>query len=321
MTRGLPLHFVLLSCCWALGCNSILGIEEAQVDPRLEISEDALDPAGLVVAEQEAPDAGAEGTDDVTPSTAPVASATDTEMRSVEEQEATDSPSPEQEDSGVGESDESDELDDAEESDQRDEDDAAERDAGASAEDEDESENTTLCQRYCEEIMDLCTDELAQYRDMAQCLTVCEYFPEGELTSEENENTVACRLRHASKARYAAGTEHEAYCRQAGPGGDGFCGSNCESFCTLMMGVCTEDSAEIYHFGSEDQCLETCNALPVSDVTYSTNDVEVADGNHVQCRLFHVTSAAMLDPEEHCEHSMGLTLCEAPDEAVGAEAL
>jgi hypothetical protein len=76
-----------------------------------------------------------------------------------------------------------------------------------------------------------------------------------------------------------------------------------------MMNVCTENSAQVYHYEEHTECLEACGELPASDVAYSTSDPLVSDGNHVQCRLFHVTSAAMLDTEEHCEHAVGVTLC------------
>ena len=118
----------------------------------------------------------------------------------------------------------------------------------------------------------------------------------------------------ASNARYAAGTEQAAYCRQAGPGGDGRCGSNCEGYCTLMMEVCSPNVTSIYRYKNMNECTDACEALPVSDVPYSSAGVLVADGNHVQCRLFHVTSAAMLDAEEHCEHAVGITLCEGASE-------
>lgn len=78
-----------------------------------------------------------------------------------------------------------------------------------------------------------------------------------------------------------------------------------------MTGVCSAEVSSVYHFDDEQQCMNTCQGLPTGNVNYSATSVEVADGNHVQCRLFHVTSAAMLDAEEHCEHAMGFTLCEA----------
>jgi hypothetical protein len=166
-----------------------------------------------------------------------------------------------------------------------------------------------LCPEYCDEIMAQCDGSDAQYLDRAQCEKVCGLFPQGTIGAA-NADTVACRLKYAQKTRYGSESEISVYCRQAGPGGDGACGGNCESFCTLMMSVCTETSAGPYHFANINQCEASCAALPASTVTYSTSNPLVADGDHVQCRLFHVTSAAMADADEHCSHSMGLTLCE-----------
>ena len=79
-----------------------------------------------------------------------------------------------------------------------------------------------------------------------------------------------------------------------------------------MGTVCTEESAGVYHFASDEDCRTTCEALPPAGVAYSSSNPQISDGNHALCRLFHVTSAAMADPEEHCEHALGITLCEAP---------
>jgi hypothetical protein len=190
---------------------------------------------------------------------------------------------------------------------------------GANSEDASAEASTTsseppgsLCEAYCDEIMEACVGQLLQYRDLAQCLAICETLPEGTL-GKVNENTLACRMKFAGDARYGSGKELEAYCRQAGPAGGGRCGSDCEGFCSIMMGVCTVESSRFYHFQSEEDCLTACRELPSLDSGYSATDPSIADGNHVQCRLFHVMSAAMLDPEEHCEHAMGVTLCEEAD--------
>ena len=187
---------------------------------------------------------------------------------------------------------------------------------GTGAEDASAEANTgsaeppaSLCEAYCDEIMEACDGELLQYRDVAQCLAICETLPEGTL-GQVNENTVSCRMKFAGDARYGSGTELEAYCRWAGPAGGGRCGSECEAFCSIMTGVCTVESSSFYHFESEGDCLSACQELPSLETGYSAADPSIADGNHVQCRLFHVMSAAMLDPEEHCEHAMGITLCE-----------
>jgi hypothetical protein len=158
-------------------------------------------------------------------------------------------------------------------------------------------------------MMAQCDGSDAQYLDRQQCEKICGLFPQGTIGAP-NADTVACRLKYAQKTRYGSEGEVSVYCRQAGPGSDGACAGNCEGFCTLMMSVCTEASAGPYHFATVDQCEASCAALPASTVTYSTSNPLVADGNHVQCRLFHVTSAAMADEDEHCGHSMGLTLCE-----------
>lgn len=168
----------------------------------------------------------------------------------------------------------------------------------------------TLCEDYCDDIMESCTGPQLQYRDLAQCMKICEMLPEGEI-GQVNENTVACRAKYVGDARYGSGTELEAYCRRGGPGGGGYCGSNCEGYCSLMMEVCTGSEVGAYRFDSNEACLEACEGLPSSDEGYAVSNPLIADGNHVECRLFHVASAAMLDPEEHCEHAMGVTLCEA----------
>ncbi len=283
----------------ASGCNLALGIEEARVDDRLSTmtrdtdSEAGATTEGLEVSSAGAADAtaaqddGGVGDDVTTPPT-------DAGSEASEDTSHQGHPAPPVPSASTGDS-----------------------QTGADATDEQDVEagasEPTLCDRYCDEITELCTGELEQYRDMRQCLTVCSLFPPGELTSEVNDNSVACRLRYAAKGRYASGTEHAAYCRQAGPGGDGRCGSNCEGYCTLMEGVCTTEATDLYRFENTPACMAACQALPTTSVAYSTSNVDLSDGNHVQCRLFHVTSAAMLDPDEHCEHAMGVTLCEPVD--------
>jgi hypothetical protein len=82
-----------------------------------------------------------------------------------------------------------------------------------------------------------------------------------------------------------------------------------------MMSVCTEDTSAGFYFSDYTQCSDECEAVPVSSLTYTADAVAsaaISDGNHVQCRIFHVASGAMFDTEEHCEHAKGVTLCEAP---------
>lgn len=270
------------------GCNLVLDIQEASVDPRLVPSEDA----------------GRDASDRLSPSK-PAATSDSAEPKS----EVSDPPPAREAGLGSGNNHDAGTETDTDHAT------SAQAAASGASEDTQGAEETTrpaLCERYCTEVMENCKGDLEQYRDTRQCLTICTLFPEGELLSDANDNTIACRLRYASNARYAGGVELAAYCRQAGPGGDDRCGSNCEGYCTLMEEVCTPGEAGIYRFDSREECMTTCQALPRTSTGYSTSNFELSDGNHVQCRIFHVTSAAMLDAEEHCEHAMGLTLCEEP---------
>lgn len=269
-----------------LGCNLVLDIQEASIDPRLVAPTDA----------------GAETSERLSPSN-PTGPTKDTSS-SHDEEERDGGSNPGATGVWDGGFEDTDESTSSPASPQAPPSGDTETSNGG------DSTEPTLCERYCGEVMENCKGDLEQYRDLRQCLTVCALYPEGELLSDANDNTIACRLRYASNARYAGGVELAAYCRQAGPGGDDRCGSNCEGYCTLMEGVCTPEEAGIYRFESRAACLDACQALPRSSVSYSTSNFELSDGNHVQCRLFHVTSAAMLDAEEHCEHAMGLTLCE-----------
>jgi hypothetical protein len=168
------------------------------------------------------------------------------------------------------------------------------------------------CDEYCDAMVGSCTGEAEQYRDRDQCLRICHLLPPGEENGPDN-NDVACRLKYARKIRYGFGQEVTNYCRQAGPSGDGRCGNVCQGFCSLMAKVCTPEESPYYHFESDGDCISTCNGLPVASVEYSSSDPLVSDGDHALCRLFHVTSAAMADAEEHCEHAMGVTLCQATE--------
>ncbi|HLV64440.1 MAG TPA: hypothetical protein VKY73_01450 [Polyangiaceae bacterium] len=167
----------------------------------------------------------------------------------------------------------------------------------------------TLCEEYCDRMDENCST-FPQYVNRAQCLRICSFLPEGSVTSPEG-NTVACRLKHASGAKYLRGSELEFACGAAGPGSEGRCGSICAGFCSIMQATCIPGETDPFSFPDMDACLETCARLP--DVPpYDLDSPVLADSDTVQCRLWHVTSAAMYEREEHCEHAMGIVLC-TPD--------
>ncbi len=293
-----PLSFLLVAASSAIlviGCNQVIGIEDAYVDPSLADDTTTTGTENSSVTGSSSTDgnssksAGSGGTDSSSDSTS---SGGGGEPNSSSSKSTSSESSDGSGGTGGGGSEES---------------------SGGGTGGESSSTDgapVSLCDEYCDGIMEACTGADLQYRDAAQCKKICELLPEGTLGAT-GDNTVACRMKYVGDSRYAQGTELSAYCRWAGPAGAGRCGSSCDGYCSIMMAVCTAEQAGLYHFESEEACQETCEELPELETGYSASDPLIADGNHVECRLFHVMSAAMLDPEEHCEHAMGITLCEA----------
>lgn len=158
----------------------------------------------------------------------------------------------------------------------------------------------TPCERYCTAVMANCTGSFAVYGSHATCLALCRFMPQGA-DGDRAGNSVQCRL-HAAQA---APSEVPHYCPIAGPGGNGVCGSNCESLCQLRSSVCADHSA-----GDEESCLTACAKLE-DRPTYSTDpSVGLYEGAHVQCRLYHLSAAASDDPAGHCPHVDGEPPCQ-----------
>jgi len=169
-----------------------------------------------------------------------------------------------------------------------------------------DSGSSDVCPKYCNEIMTRCTGNSMQYIDVPQCLKVCALFPPGAGSTEDG-NTAACRQKYSHKTLYASGLELEGYCQKAGPASDGTCGTICEGYCTMMMPTCTAERTPPYYFASMEDCMSVCGGLP-NVPPYTVADGTLPDRNDAQCRIFHTCSAVM-DPDEHCEHAIGATMC------------
>lgn len=185
--------------------------------------------------------------------------------------------------------------------------------AGAGGSDAPEPPDT--CQSYCDSVIKNCKGKYEQYRSVGQCLEVCKRMPLGT-PGDENVNTVECRIR---QARFAE-SEAFLYCKSAGPLGAGKCGSNCESYCALMAGTCSQSSTagnvELSYFDDTQACLSNCAAIPddpQGPTQYSSSaTIEPSSlvGNNVYCRTYHVTAGIEQDSaSEHCPHAMGGDPC------------
>jgi hypothetical protein len=160
---------------------------------------------------------------------------------------------------------------------------------------------TPACQDYCARIMALCTKPNEAYTDISTCLGICALFPTGDVI-EKTGNTLACRVNQLAiqeSPGAEANTLPEA-CARSGPGGNGVCGSNCESYCMLYKGACHADLPNLTDTQYDlAECADACNGL--EDVgSYDTD--RNSGGDTLQCRLYH-TSAATVEPMTHCPHA------------------
>jgi hypothetical protein len=160
-------------------------------------------------------------------------------------------------------------------------------------------EPPSLCEQYCTAVTQSCTGAFAVYTSFETCLAVCAAMPEGT-PGDRVGNSVQCRLRAAQVAH----DEVPHYCPIAGPGGNGVCGSNCESLCQLRDQICAD-----YATYDHAMCLVGCQKL--KDLGSYSTDLDAAQysGPHVQCRLYHVSAAAADDAEQHCLHVEGAAPC------------
>jgi hypothetical protein len=160
--------------------------------------------------------------------------------------------------------------------------------------------NAPLCERYCQVVMAACAEEpdgtsFQQYDSKLTCLRQCEMLEPGE-PGAESGNSVECRLTSARVAQDFSG-ERSTACTGAGPGGDGACGENCESYCRLMAQQCPG-------LIEPDACIAECAKVPDA----GGFNIDIVTGNSIQCRFYHL-QAAVVSPTNHCPHAAGAYPC------------
>ncbi len=159
------------------------------------------------------------------------------------------------------------------------------------------------CTDYCTTIAANCTAANLMYASTGECMATCGRFTPGTVGMMSG-NTAGCRLYHAGAAAGSVGNANT-HCRHGGPGGDGLCGSNCEGFCTIVLGSCTGNNEQ--YGGSMSTCMTECGAFN-STRLYVAN----AQGNNFACRLYHAT-AASVDANTHCGHvATNSAICTGP---------
>lgn len=145
------------------------------------------------------------------------------------------------------------------------------------------------CKDYCATVMEACTGDHKVYTTEENCLGVCALLDPGD-SEDTHNNTLACRTYYANEALL-----ENSYCPDAGPGGNGTCGSDCEAYCQLFSAACKDD----VKYTKPEDCLKFCATLPDQPTFDVARD---HDGDNIECRLVHVSSAT-LKPKEHCPHA------------------
>ncbi len=162
------------------------------------------------------------------------------------------------------------------------------------------------CIDYCDKAATVCETDLAGktqpggvlYLSNLACRATC-----GVLLAAD-PNSIACRMRQLNFVD--TGEDKERYCANAGPGGNGPCGSNCENYCKLFKTAC-KDEFEKYSPTSADNdgmalCISKCSGLTDTGLFSVTQKAGNYYGDTVQCRIIHSCSS-LLDKDTHCSHA------------------
>ena len=146
------------------------------------------------------------------------------------------------------------------------------------------------CASYCTSVMANCTGANAQYSTPAACLGSCSAFAAGT-TGATSGNSLGCRAYHAG----ASPSDAALHCPHAGPAGDGACGTNCESFCTIAIAKCAGTFTDLA------ACTTACGAFAMNTARYNQS---TTSGNSYACRMYHLSVAATdsASATTHCPH-------------------
>ena len=155
------------------------------------------------------------------------------------------------------------------------------------------------CDAYCAAVMTNCAGLHQEYLNADICKAMCQHFELG-LANDTKEDSLSCRLYHANSAKESPSV----HCKHAGPTGAGHCGTDpCNAFCLLDIALC--NGPLLPYPGGEIACRKECAQYPY--VIDDTKADLVADGNTLNCRLWHLESA--YDPGNpqakatHCPHT------------------
>lgn len=147
------------------------------------------------------------------------------------------------------------------------------------------------CEQYCDDVLEACA---GSYPNKTTCMGACAIMPVSG-GSDADANTVECRAKYAAQAVAEGG---RAPCEASSINGGGICGDACDSYCDQVQANCTGEHAL---FSSTSQCRTLCGLLD-PDGAFDGWSFEIEDDT-VQCRTYHASPPAQLDPATHCPHA------------------
>jgi hypothetical protein len=169
------------------------------------------------------------------------------------------------------------------------------------------------CVDYCEKAKTTCHTALdgtdvpggVLYLTDEACLATCQQLLNADPKS------ISCRVQQLRSV--STGEDPDRYCANAGPGGNGVCGSNCQNYCQLFKGVCREQFEKYAPTSEGDDGIATCvsKCAGLTDTGYF-DTTKSATGNYfgdtLQCRLVHtcssiVDSTLSIANSPHCQHA------------------
>lgn len=142
----------------------------------------------------------------------------------------------------------------------------------------------TTCDVYCDAATANCTGGEALYADASACQAACTKMPQNGAVNAAAGDSLQCRLYHLGAAKVDPAT----HCAHGGASGANVCGTWCEVYCGFMASGCPGE------YASAGTCSAVCAGFPDS------GDIGDAEGDTVQCRLFHASVAA---EDMHCDHA------------------
>ncbi|MEZ4470189.1 MAG: hypothetical protein R3F60_05170 [bacterium] len=148
----------------------------------------------------------------------------------------------------------------------------------------------SYCDVYCDRYMENCP---GFYEDVEACQAFCALFPTDGEPNAVSGNNVQCRIYHGNLPALA---DPDLHCAHGSLTGGDVCGSYCEVYCDNITSQCDGES----QYPDRDSCLATCESFPHDGLDSDT------DGNSVQCRIYHASLPASVQPDLHCAHA-GIT--------------